>query len=322
MFDPPGFCDDLSEELLDAWNNQIKETYYEVRNNFQQRQHNFGRFFRLNPTVSEQNRVKKIIEWGAHPRFIESCLGSNRAHLFCDSYSNDARYQAEYCEYRIIDRKDPDGRFRPKRVQITTELRDYWTCIAQRDPEKLKEMVRETIHMETDWNLLYGADPYKLNEIERKEAFQIHVAGLGEQLDRWIKPLSVGINEQNALCMINPFNGLYDLLYSLMFGAVPYIINKPDLQKKKHKIENVKQIFLGVKDRIQDPGKNFRICAHADTSIVKRVYEQALYGRKMSLSNPVGLYIFSFNSDLFFLKDNPIPKRWMRWSRGQVYCHG
>ena len=45
----------------------------------------------------------------------------------------------------MVQRPDAAGRLRPKRVQVTTELREYWSCIAVHDPGALREMATQVL---------------------------------------------------------------------------------------------------------------------------------------------------------------------------------
>ncbi|MGH9982615.1 MAG: hypothetical protein ACRD8W_01510 [Nitrososphaeraceae archaeon] len=303
----------MSPELLAAWNHVIKSTYDEVKLTYK----GLGSHFSIQPSASSRV-LDAVIEWNAHPRFLESCLGSKNAQVFCDLYSTKAEYQNEYCEYRIVERKDSiKGISRPKRVQVTTEFRDYWTTIAMNDPNKLREMVAGIVgvnHDELEWHQLYGGDPFEMTPEQRKQKFKEYITG-GPMGNGWAGP-SGTLNVTNALCMIHPINGLYDLLYSLMLGAVPYASRGRD-SNDHTKISDVKQIFLTFNDPVTNKGKNFQVCSHTDSSLVREAYEQAYDGKTISIGNPLGAYILSFNSDLFFLGDIPIPPEWIKLSRGQ-----
>jgi hypothetical protein len=116
---------------------------------------------------------------------------------------------------------------RPKRVQVTTELREYWVCVAMHDPVALRALTKNVLGLEPAWEDLYGVgDPLALSVDQRKLAFSTFVAGHGN--DRELENLGVPaqpvgeLNTDNALFMTHPINGLDDLLYIVLFGAKPY----------------------------------------------------------------------------------------------------
>jgi hypothetical protein len=43
----------------------------------------------------------------------------------------------------------------------------------------------------------------------------------------------------------------------------------------------------------------------------------AFDGRTVAFADPMGVYIQSFASDVFFVGDEPIPTSWIRWRRGR-----
>ena len=152
MYDVPGRSDQLSSDLIKKWNEVIQYYYDDLKSNYG------SRFFSLDPT-SLPNSVQGTISWFADPAEPKFCIGEEVAQQLSDwGVRGRQELHNEYCEYRIIEKPDSNGRMRPKRVQVTTELREYWICIAMYDPNKLREMAKTIIGFEPTWKDLYGDD--------------------------------------------------------------------------------------------------------------------------------------------------------------------
>ena len=230
-YDVPGRADVHSPEIIKRWNDTIQSEYNQLKAQFR------SRFFSSDPeSLSKPGQAK--VNWFADPAEPNFCINPDVAQTLSD-WGLQGRQQLhnEYCEYQIIYRQDASGHVRPKRVQISTELREYWLCIAMYDPSKLREMAKDIIGYEPSFEDLYGEkDPLALTVEQRKNAFSRLVAGNGQ--DKELEKLGIPsqpigkINTDNVLFMTHPINGLDDLLYIVMFGAEPYAIGTSDgLQK-------------------------------------------------------------------------------------------
>ncbi|RUT05897.1 hypothetical protein DSM106972_031030 [Dulcicalothrix desertica PCC 7102] len=304
VYDVPGRADILSLELVQKWNEAIQAAY----NNLQA---DLGsRFFSLDPKSLSES-VLAAIQWFGDPAEPAFCLGSDVGQKLSDWGSRGRHVlHNEYCEYRVIERADATGRMRPKRVQITTELREYWVCIAKHDPQTLRSMAQSILGFEPGWEDLYGvSDPESLSEDEREIAFSTLVAGHGndnKMVEANVPRQPTGkINTENALFMTHPINGLDDLLYIVMFGAKPYA-NRTDNGLEKATRE---QLF-----------RQFSVeqlaCRHADPAAAMGALGAAFNGQTVAFANPLGMYIRSFTKDVFLFEGDTIPSEWVRWSRG------
>jgi hypothetical protein len=76
-------------------------------------------------------------DWTGLPVRVARCLGRERALALLDGRRD---LQEEYVEWRTV--RDPgDGRIR--RVELTTELRDYWRVLAEHEPERAADLAGE-----------------------------------------------------------------------------------------------------------------------------------------------------------------------------------
>ncbi|MDQ3729272.1 MAG: hypothetical protein M3355_06745, partial [Actinomycetota bacterium] len=216
----------------------------------------------------------------------------------------------EYCEYAVIRRPDGQGNERPKRVQITTELAEFWTCVATHDPDRLRAMALEVLGEEPSWDELYGvADPHALGVLERKVEFARTMAGNGRHRDlvaAGVKPEPQGrLNTDNALFMTHQINGLDDLIFIVLFGARRFAVQEA-VDQLREATEN--DIFTGELSEL--------VCRHADPTAAMGAYGLVLQDAMMAFADPLGMYIRPLNAELFVHNDKPIPEEWVRWGRG------
>lgn len=220
----PGKADDLDEALTEAWNRRIRETLDALSANPAVAP---TRFFATDPGELAEPTTLDVAHWPGNPLEPTFCFDADTVQQLCD-WGARGRHALhnEYCEYAVIHQEDERGELRPKRVEITTELAEYWTELAARDPEKVRAMATEVLSDEPSWDRLYGVeDPTKLSETERRIEFARTCAGHGQHKD--LDNAGVGrdptgpLNTERALFMTHPINGLDDLLFIVLFGARP-----------------------------------------------------------------------------------------------------
>ena len=100
MYDSPGFVDDLSDELLIKWNDEIKRAHREISREID------TRFFKLDPN-DINDPVSTSILWFADPAEPNFCRGNLVAQQLSD-WGIKGRHSLhnEYAEYSIIKRFD------------------------------------------------------------------------------------------------------------------------------------------------------------------------------------------------------------------------
>ena len=76
--------DDLNFELAKKWKNEIIRQYDLVK-----RFPGFGRCFSIDNIKSPIDRVK-IIQWSAHPRLLQTCLGPEMQEYSVTTYQRKA----------------------------------------------------------------------------------------------------------------------------------------------------------------------------------------------------------------------------------------
>lgn len=335
-FAAPGFVEDLDENLTKLWNSTIKRHYEKLAS-----PNSVGkiRFFALDPQTVKNGVETEAVKWAADPAEPNFCVDRQTAknlsdwataagHPIHEAFGSKGRdrVQNEYCEYVVLYQKSEEGtdpkktRYRPKRVLLTTELREYWLLLAEQAPQKLQEVASSILGRVVQWSELYGpivSDPTTLSPQQRRFQFALWVAGgfgeisEGDFKDNFlqegvpVQPLG-SLNRRHALFMTHRINGLDDLLYIVMFGARPYAKRENDQWVKASKEE----IF--TKEKVKQLA-----CRNADPAAAMGAYEQAFQGKTVAFANPLGMYIRSFAKNTFQFQGKTVPDEWIRFSRGK-----
>jgi hypothetical protein len=307
MFQAPGGLSELSNSLLQIWNDHIQ-----AQINRQFASGLGSRFFVSNaddiPGGQEVNGVK----WAGAPAEPGFCLDRTWAQRLSDwGVRGRHETQNEYCEYLVRYAVDSTGRMRPKRVEFTSELREYWVLLAEYDPDALKSAAKDVLGSTPSWSELYGhPDPKSLSQQQRRLAFGFNTAGHGlyqdmQQAGVPAQP-SGAINRENLLFMTHPINGLDDLIYVVMFGAVPYRVTEAGVPRKAL----LQEIFRHF-------GVEHLACRNADPAAAAGPYNAVWDGRSVAFAPNLGMYLRPLNPAQFEYDGAQIPEEWIRFSRGK-----
>ena len=306
-YNPPGNADNLTPQLQQAWNREI-QTQFDALQSDPKLQ---SRFLKAESSeIPDGDDVS--VAWFGDPAEPAFCFDEDVARKLSD-WGLRGRHELhnEYCEYHVTYAVDAAGKMRPKRVEFTTELREYWTTLAVESPDYIRELVRSVLGILPSFQDLYGVNnPAALSPLQRKIAFSTKVAGNG--LDKELEDAGVPmqptgpLNTEHALFMTHPINGLDDLIYIVLFGAKPYaqFVASGRVPASKE------QIF-----------KTFKVtplaCRHADPRAATAAHAVAYTGKEMAFSNPLGVYIASFTTDDLRLNGGAVPASWTQFSRGR-----
>ncbi len=306
MYDPPGRADTLSPRLMARWGELIGENHRRLLPEYE------SDFFALDPD-SIPGAARAQVKWFADPAEPAFCIDRGAARRLSDwGVRGRHALHNEYCEYGAVLRPGPDGTPRPKRVVLTTELREYWTMIAEEAPDGVRLLAGEVLGFLPQWRELYGVDnPHALTRRERKHAFARMCAGHGDdpELVAAGVPVQPGgpLNRDHVLFMTHPINGLDDLIQIVLIGARPYHVEAPGGPRPATR----EQVF-----RVR-PGNERLACRHADPAAAMAAHAAACEGRTVALANPPGIYMLQFNREAFQLGGGPVPEQWVRFSRGE-----
>jgi hypothetical protein len=307
-YDAPGRADVLGDDPAESWNEAIRSAYGELTAGGSPLA---TRFFSIDPAAVAEP-AKAGAKWFGDPAEPAFCIDAAAARALSDwGVRGRHELQNEYCEYVVIGRRDRQGRLRPKRVTVTTELREYWVCVARKDPERLRDMAQSVLGVEVGWPDLYGVgDPHALDAGEREIAVGHAIAGHGNHehlIEAGVPSQPTGaLNRENALFMTHPINGLDDLIYIVLFGAKPYAVREDGRLRPAERDE----IFVAH-------GVEHLACRHADPAAALAAHDAVWAGRQVAFDDPLGMYLLSFARDLFRVEDQPVPDSWVRWSRGE-----
>lgn len=294
-YDAPGRADKLDEALVQRWNETIVSEYTRI---FTEQG---SRFITPDP-ASLEDPEDVDVKWFTDPAEPVTCLDRAGARVLADWRGGRRTVQDEYAEYAIEQQPDADGRMRPKRVQITTELREYWQTIATADPDALAEMAEDAIGRRPSWTELYGHDdPHGLNESQRQAAFEAQLVGGGN-------PPDSALNTANALFMIHRINGLDDLIGIVMLGAKPYSVRLDDGSRRPASRDEIFSLA---------PDTKILACRKADPVAALSASSAAFEGRAVAFRNPLGMYIKSFDDTALTLDGQALPSEWIRFGRGE-----
>ena len=128
---PPGGRRDTGDDAEAAWDSRL-------RGCFESALAGAGEHPFLLPAPDERTRELTGPDWTGLPTRVQSCLGRAAALAVLD---DERGLQEEYLEWRVV--RDDDGTLR--RVELTTELRDFWRVLAAHEPERTLELAGELV---------------------------------------------------------------------------------------------------------------------------------------------------------------------------------
>ncbi len=231
----------VPDEVVAAWHATQQDLLKELLDGDFHGDRTGARFLRPDPSDIARP-VQVPVFWSPVPRRALDCLGRAGARELCDwtppestpypqygALRGGREFHTEYCEYTVV----LDGRGRPKRVEITTELRERWLCLARHVPELLLEEATETLRdgvsggRRLQYRDLYGdLDPLRETDPSRRgAAFEAQVAGSEVSSPRVVPQGRV--NRDHALFMCQPINGLDDAYFILLLAARRFARDTP-----------------------------------------------------------------------------------------------
>jgi|GEM_PF-3293009 len=250
-----------------------------------------------------------VIDWAAFPVRIRECLQSTlRTNRLLDWQFNNQPFgrligaHEEYLEWRTI--RNATGKI--VRVEMTSELQEYWLRLAKHHPSKTLQILGTFARESTPAPVqeVYGdLNPFTASPDEREAAFRQMMLPNGA--NQILSPYNNGTKAISF--MANSVNTLRAALFLAAFGAFPYVKNVDG-----------STIPLTGREAIRFTQQSAQDCRDSDPTIVGSVINFAAQGRKIALLDPPGLYIANVDSGALFLPDGatPISPDWFRFSRG------
>ena len=301
----PGMLNDLSGEGQADWDRYVEEQTNQAINQSGTTQ-----------LVSDGDESLEsgiaVIDWAGFPVRIRECLQSVlKTNRLLDWRFNNQPLgrllgaHEEYLEWRTV--RNATGKI--VRVEMTSELQEYWLRLAKHHPAKTLQILGEFARESgpAPFQEVYGdINPVTSSPEERGEAFTRMM--LPQPVGGFPQIASPYNNGIKAIAfMANGVNTLSAALFLAAFAAFPYV-----------KKLNGSTTPLTGREAIRFTEQAAQDCRDSDPTIVGSVINFAAQRRKIALIDPPGLYIANVASESLFLPDGatPVPQDWFRFSRG------
>lgn len=245
-------------------------------------------------------------DWSGLPIRVASCLGSREEALRLLDWRGEAgdegrrRLQEDYLEWRVV--RGLRGEI--CRVELTTELPDYWRELAAQNPEETLRLVAEFAdEPSVPAAAVYGDHaPFVTDSTPegRETAFA----------DTMLPPEGrspYNCGAKAICCMVQATNTLRDLLRLTVGAAQPRAVNDEVTGRLRRMTaaEAIPLVHAAVLGRSSDP------------VLVERLERLAYEGRRIGFDDPLGVYIQGFEHGRLRQPDGtPVPAEWFRFSRG------
>jgi len=305
----PGLLNDLSGLGQSEWENYIRDELTAAKQASNSSQLVF-------PSDADLLDDIMIVDWKGLPVRIRECLQSaNKTQRFLDWTQNGQPFgrifgsHEEYLEWRVL--RDSLGRI--VRIEFTSETPEYWRILAKHHPMRALRILSDFAGEKDPAKALdvYGViDPLSLSLEERESAFvSMMFPASGNPNIR--SPYNNG-QRAIAFMTVGP-NTLHAAINLAAFAAVPYV-----------KMVGGEQVPLTGREAIRFTRQAAQDCRDSDPTIVGTVLKAAVQQRKISLFNPLGLYIADVDNNSILMPDGetPIPKDWFTFQRGSKIMNG
>ena len=296
---PPGGLDELVVAGTRAWARRVEARRAEAVREFE--------IDPLNRLVlgapDERTPHRIVIDWPGLPKRPVECLTRQRALELLDRSAPQfglRPLQEEYLEWRVV--SDGAG---IRRVELTTELGDYWRVLAAFEPQRTLELVASFARQASvDPQAVYrGCDPYSPSTTpeEREAAFAAAMLSPDDPS---------GYNDGRAAitCMAQRSNTLGALISLVLVATNPRVIRDP---------VNGRIRCLTCEESIPLMFRAAQAGRASDPVLVERLARLAFEGRLVACDDPLGVYIQSAEATrLRTPSGEPVPTEWFQFDRG------
>ena len=298
---PPGSLDELGDGGREAWVRRVEARTADAIRQFDIDPPN--RFVIAAPDDRTPHRTS--VDWPGLPLRPVGCLTRERALQYMDLSGPGVGirpWQEEYIEWRVV-RADNDG---IRRVELTTELADYWQVLAAYEPQRTLELVSSFARTNAAPEAVYrGCDPFSSSTApeEREAAF---VAAMLAPDD----PSPYNDGRAAIVCMGQRTNTLGALIALVLVATNPRVIKD---------MESGRIRCLTCDESIPLMGNAAQLGRASDPVLVERLARLAYEGRLVSLDDPLGVYIQSAEVTRLRMPDGEqVPPEWFTFERGQA----
>lgn len=292
----PGSLLDLDAAGADAWADRVRGLFATVAGTAEGSRFVF-------PTLEAKGTAVTATDWTAFPVRVANCLTRERALRLLDAPGETVggggrRLQEEYAEWRV---GRSDGVI--DRVELTTELPDYWRILAAHEPARLLELVTEFAGDSVPTKEVYGScNPFgrRVSPEDRELAFAQTMLGNGHS------PYNDG--RHAICCLAQDTNELEDLFALAIEAANCRVIRDADGGQMR---------CLTCFEAIPLLGQAAQLGRGSDPVLVERLGRLAYEGCQVAFEDPIGIYIVGVeHARLRTPSGEVVPAEWFRCSRG------
>lgn len=297
--DAPGGLDDLGVDGRQAWTRRVNDCIDEISQGLT---NGPNRFVTHPLTAATPHRT--AIDWTGLPARLVACVTRARALELLDwtaprGNGRVRRLQEEYLEWRVV--RDDDG---IRRVELTTELSDYWRVLAAHEPQRALDLVAEFAGDRVDPAAVYrDCDPFDPATTPEQREAAFEAAMLSDD-----DPSPYNDGTAAITCMVQRSNTLAALAALVLVATEPRVMR--DLASGKLRC-------LTCDECIPLVGEAAQAGRLSDPVLVERVSRLAFEGRLAALDDPVGVYIQGVeHTRLRTPFGEVVPPAWFTFDRG------
>lgn len=305
---PPGDLDELGGAGRAAWSALVGREVERILAELKRSGREPARLLAADAT----DVAVRTIEWPAFPIRVSDELGAAAAMELLDRSGPSEEEigragQEEYAEWRLVHR---DGEARG--IELTTELREYWTLLAGHEPRRALEVLASFAGEDAlEPVVLFGPElenplASQVTVAQREAAFARTMLPAGE---RGLAPFGPHNDGRAALCcMVQASNSLAALLALALSAARPLLIE--DVVTGEMRYPSGSEAIEGLRAEAVD-GRN------SDPLIVERLVRFVGEGRPVGIDDPLGIYIRQLQLHELAQPDGEdVPAEWVELSRG------
>lgn len=295
----PGQLQELDSSGYEMWETRFQTTVAAVMDKLSLDAHRF-----VLAAPDDRTKHRTSIDWPGLPLRPVECLGRPRALPLLDwvptGRGRGSCLQEEYIEWRVVREGE-----HIVRVEMTTELSDYWRVLAAVNPQRTLKLIEEFARLPVDARDIYGdCDPFdpKTSAEEREEAFAERMLSDDNQ-----SPYNDG--RSAITCMAQGTNTLAALVQLVLAASHPRTVRDP-WSNRLRCLSCAELVPLLA-------GGSAQLGRASDPVLVERLARLAFEGRLVALDDPIGVYIQSAEWTRLRTPDGrPISPEWFRFDRG------
>lgn len=246
-----------------------------------------------------------LVDWVGFPVRVAECVTRQRALELLDGNSSDhgegpRSLQEEYIEWRVV--RDDVGL---RRVELTTELSDYWRVLAAYEPRRTLELVaafarQAAVSAESVYG---GCDPLAPSTTPEEREAAFATAMLSTEA-----PSAYNDGREAICCMVEPTNSLHALMRLVIASTGVRLTRDYHTGRLR---------CLSSREAIPSLGGAAQAGRHSDPVLVERLMRLAYEGRLVAFADPIGVYIQSVERTRLRTPDGAlVPAEWFSFQRG------